>query len=92
MWKKAMNLLEVADLIERFLEKKPLYRQEWTDFVDTSQRDPVVNAFRKRCYELDPLVNRPGYPDAEAVSALRSMIEELHVRSGVLHSGFEDPS
>ena len=77
MWKKTMNRLEVAELIGRFLEKKPLYPQEWTDFVDTPQSDPVVNTYRKRCYELDPLVNRPGRPDAEAVSDLQTMQKEL---------------
>jgi hypothetical protein len=81
MWKKTMNLLEVAELIERFLEKKPLYRQEWTDFVDTPQRDPVVNAYRKRCYELDPLVNRPGEPEPEAVSELQTIVQELREQS-----------
>ena len=83
MWKKTMNLQEITELIERFLLKRSLYPQEWNDFIDTSQRDGIVDFYRRRCYELDPLVNRPGPPEAEAISELRSMIRELHVRSGV---------
>ena len=37
MWKKNMNREEVAQLIERFLEDRSLYPQEWNDFVDASQ-------------------------------------------------------
>jgi len=77
MWKKNMSLPEVAQLIERFLENTSLYPQEWNDFVDTPQQYEMVNVYRKRCYELDPLVNRPGDPDLEAVAELRSMIETL---------------
>ena len=77
---KAMKELtnsEVAQLIERFLEARSLYPQEWNDFVETSQRDQEMDIYRKRCYELDPLVNRPGDPDPEAVAELRSMITRL---------------
>ena len=81
MWKRNMNTLEVAHLIERFLENKSLYSQEWNDFVDTSQDDQVVNGYRKRCYELDPLVNRPDEPDPKAVAELRGIINELRSRS-----------
>jgi len=69
-WKKNMNLQEVADLIERHLDEKWLYPQEWNDFVDTPQHDRKVDVFRRRCYQLDPLANRPGELDPEAVSAL----------------------
>ena len=71
---------EVADLIERFLEGRSLYPQEWNDFVDSSQRSEKVESYRKRCYELDAIVNRPGAPDAEAVAELKEMIRSL--RSG----------
>jgi hypothetical protein len=47
------------------------------DFVDGSLRDKELDVYRKRSYELDPLVNRPGEPDPEAVAELRSMIEIL---------------
>jgi hypothetical protein len=75
--KRDSNRQEVAQLIERFLEKKSLYPQEWNDFVDGSLRDKELDVYRKRSYELDPLVNRPGEPDPEAVAELRSMIEIL---------------
>jgi hypothetical protein len=67
----------MAQLIERFLEERSLYPQEWSDFVDTRLPDEAMDVYRKRCDELDPLVNRPGEPDAEAVRELRSMIETL---------------
>lgn len=34
-----MNLHEVAVLIERFMNHKSLYPQEWNDCIDTSQND-----------------------------------------------------
>jgi hypothetical protein len=77
MWKKDMNSLEVARLIERFLGKQSSYEQEWNDFVDTPQENKDVEAYRKRCYQLDPLVNRPEAADLTAVEELRSMIEKL---------------
>lgn len=77
MWKKNMNAREVAELVERFLERRGLYPQEWNDFVDTSQKDKKVDAYRKRFYELDPLVNRPGDPDPQALAEMRSLLEEL---------------
>jgi hypothetical protein len=77
VWKKNMNAEEVAQLIERFLEGQSLYPQEWNDFVDTPQEDPAINVCRKECEELDPLVNRPGEPDPDAVVHLRRFIERL---------------
>jgi hypothetical protein len=79
-WKKDMNAEEVAGLIERFLDRQSLYPQEWNDFVDTSQQDPLIDAYRKQCDELDPLVNCPGEEDPDAVARLRKMIQ--HLRSG----------
>jgi hypothetical protein len=76
-WEKRMTLLDASQLIERFLQKRSHYPQEWNDFVDTPQRDPKVEVFRKRCYQLDPLVNRPGGPDADALRELRSIVQEL---------------
>jgi hypothetical protein len=67
----------MAQRIERFLEGTSLYPQEWNDFVESPQYDQKMDVYRKRCYELDPLVNRPGDQDAEALSELRSMIEAL---------------
>ena len=76
-----MNAAAVADLVERFLDGKSLHPQEWNDFVDASQRDKKIEAYRKRCSELDPLVNRPGEPDPAAVAELRSMIRTLRSQS-----------
>jgi hypothetical protein len=80
MWKKNMNSEELAQLIERFLERRSLYPQEWNDFVDTSQEDSVIENYRRQCDELDPLVNSPGVPDPDAVARLKGIIERL--RSG----------
>jgi hypothetical protein len=77
MGKRDKNLTEVADLIERYLDGASLYPQEWNDFVDSSQRRKDVDIYRKRCSELDLLVNRPEGPDPEATAELRSMIKTL---------------
>lgn len=80
---KGRNLtaIEMANLIERFLDGRSLHPQEWNDFIERSQRDRDLDRFRKRCYELDPLVNRPGSPDPEAMAALRSLANELRARA-----------
>ena len=67
----------MAQIIERFLAGTSLYPQEWNDFVELSQLNKDVEEYRKRCYELDPLVNYPGEPDPEAVAELRAMVEKL---------------
>lgn len=72
-----MNEPEIADLIDRFLNNASLYPQEWNDFVDTPQPEQRTDAYRKRCYELDPLVNRPGNQDPNSVAELKSMIDIL---------------
>ena len=68
---------EIADIIERFLDGRSLYPQEWNDFVEIPQRQENLEAYRKRCDQLDPLVNRPGDMDPAAVAELKSMIKEL---------------
>jgi hypothetical protein len=68
---------EIADLIERFLNKNGPYSQEWNDFVESREADSRLDVYRKRCDELDPLVNCPGPQDAKAVAELRSMIDQL---------------
>lgn len=62
MWKANMNLHEAAGVIECFLEKRSLYPQEWNDFIDSSQDDWVVDAYKRSCHELDPLISHPGEP------------------------------
>lgn len=68
---------EVAELIERFLENRPIYPQEWNDFVECHESDPVVEEYRKRCYDLDPLVNCPDPVDDDALTHLRGILHEL---------------
>src|SRR6266516_1849546 len=68
---------EVAELIERFLENRLTYQQEWNDFVECREPDAVVDSYRKRCYDLDALVNRPDPVDEDAVAQLRGILLEL---------------
>lgn len=77
MWKENMNSEEAAQLIERFLEGRSLYPQEWNDFVDASQKHTVIETCRRQCEELDPLVNRPGVPDPDAIARLKGIIDHL---------------
>jgi hypothetical protein len=72
--------VEVAGIIERFLDGNSLYPQEWNDFVDCTERDASLEIYRKRCYELDPLVNCPVPQDPQAVAELSSMAEALRRR------------
>jgi len=77
MWKKNMNREDVAQLIERFLENKSEYPQEWNDFVDTPQKDSVIEKYRRQCDELDPFVNRPEAPEPDAVARLKRIVDRL---------------
>jgi hypothetical protein len=82
MWKKELSAEEAAQIIARFLnDTYSHYPGEWSDFVESKQRDPLVERYRKRCDELDPLVNRPGEMDAAAVAELRSIMAELRTTS-----------
>lgn len=74
-----MTSLEMADVIERFLDERSLYPEEWVEFAETPQRDKKLDAYRKRCDQLDPLVNRPGEMDPTAVGELREMVDELRL-------------
>jgi len=71
-----MTAEEAAQVIERFLDG-PSDSIEWCDFAETSQQDPMVERYRKRCDNLSPRVNRPGGMDEAAVVELRSIIAEL---------------
>ena len=75
--RKSRNAAEIADIVERFLNGKSLYPQEWNDFVECRHLDAHLDSYRKRCYELDRLVNRPDPQDAKALGELRSMVDEL---------------
>jgi hypothetical protein len=79
-WNGNPNYLEMAQLIERFLEGNELYPQEWNDFVEVPQFEKERDAYRQRCYDLDPLVNSHEAPDLDAISELRSMVRTLRER------------
>ncbi len=51
-WKNDMSAQEVAELIDRYLEKRSLYPQEWNDFVDTPQSNKEIEMYRRRCHQL----------------------------------------
>ena len=51
-WNGDLTHSEMADLIERFFDGKGLYAQEWNDFVEVSQNDWRMDAYRRCCYEL----------------------------------------
>jgi hypothetical protein len=74
---RAKTQSEIADLIERFLQNRSLYPQEWNDSVDCTQQDPAMDEYRRKCYELDPLVNRPQPVDEAAILELRELVERL---------------
>lgn len=67
----------MADLIERFLQDRLAYPQEWNDFVDTSQRSAEMDGYRKICYAIDPSVNCQGQQDDVSLDELRKIIERL---------------
>lgn len=74
---KKKTAAQIADIIERFLNDRSLYPQEWNDFVECNQPEAKLDAYRKQCYELDPLVNSPAPPDPKAIVELRNMVDEL---------------
>jgi hypothetical protein len=74
---KPKTATEMANIIERFLNGTSLYPQEWNDFVECSHPDRNLDSYRKRCEELDPLVNCPDPQDVKALAELRSMVDEL---------------
>jgi hypothetical protein len=74
---KARTAAQIADIIERFLNENSLYPQEWNDFVECSQPEERLDCYRKKCYELDPLVNSPDPQDPKAIEELRIMVVEL---------------
>jgi hypothetical protein len=75
--KKPRTAAEIAGIVERFLDGNSLYPQEWNDFVEGRERDASLDPYRKKCYELDPLVNCPDPQDPKAIAELRGMVKEL---------------
>ena len=75
--RKKRSAAEVADIIDRFLTRSSLYPQEWNDFVEGRELAPGLERFRKRCDELDPLVNCPGEQDTSAIAELHNIVKQL---------------
>ncbi len=75
--RRSRSKAEVADIIERFLAGRSTYPQEWNDFVECSDLDAAIDVYRRKCYELDPLVNRPDPVDEHAVHELCALIKKL---------------
>jgi hypothetical protein len=69
--------MEVADIIERFLEGRSLDPYEWAEFTERRLSDQRLDKYRRLCDDLDPLVNSPDPMDPAAVAKLRRIIEEL---------------
>ena len=74
---KDLAATEVANIIERFLNGTERYPQEWNDLVDSRTVEPQIEMYRKRCDELDPLVNRPEPADPAALEELRQIVSTL---------------
>jgi hypothetical protein len=75
--KPPISPIEAADVIDRFIEERSKYPDEWNDFVGGKRVDPRIKRYRDRCYELDPLVNRPGPMDIKAVAELKEIASIL---------------
>lgn len=76
MTERRMNFHEVADIIGRFLGDK-IQDLEWDDFIHTKQDDWVVDAYRKCCFELDPLISHLGEPYPGVVAVLQAISKTL---------------
>ena len=82
---------QIADIVERFLNGSSCYPQEWNDLVDCGLSDPILEAFRRRCEQLDPLVNSPAPQDFDAIAELRAIIKELRqIEVQTKPAGFPD--
>jgi hypothetical protein len=75
--KRTKTAAEIAAMIERFLNNTSRYPQEWNDFVERRHPDRQLDSYRRRCDELDPLVNCPEPRDTKALAELKSMANEL---------------
>lgn len=75
--RKPKNAAEIADTVERFLNGRSLYPQEWNDFVECEHPNAHLDSYRKRCHELNSLVNCPDPQDPKALADLRGIVVEL---------------
>ena len=51
--------IEVADIVQRFLDGTSLDPWEWDDFISVPLADPALDSVRRRCAEI-----REEYPPA----------------------------
>jgi hypothetical protein len=77
MTRKVLGPADAADVIERFLENRSAYPQEWNDFIESRSVDADIRKYQQRSYELDPLVNTPGQPNVAALRELKSIVATL---------------
>jgi hypothetical protein len=47
-----LTKLDIADLIDRLLEKRWLRSHEWDEFVSEPLKDPELEATRRECSEI----------------------------------------
>ena len=81
MSRRDLSREQIADLIERFLNNRLAYPQEWNDFIEGSQKSVQMDCYRKVCYEFDPLVNNHEPQDRMALEKLWNLIIELRNQS-----------
>ena len=74
---RRMGVEDVAELVERDWDGGSRYPEEWKAFVDTRQKDAVIEGVRRQGDALDPLVNRPGGADPDALARLRDIVARL---------------
>jgi len=46
--KKPRTAVEMAGMIERYLDGNSFYPQEWNDFVDSTEQNASLEIYRKR--------------------------------------------
>jgi hypothetical protein len=74
------KLLEVADLIDRFLDGRVAHPYEWDDFLSVRDRTPEVERLRREIIDVGnahPAGSRNEWCDPEGMRGLREIAERL---------------
>lgn len=50
------SILEVIELIERFIDDQSKSEYEWADFIDWDHSDPEIESIRKEIEQLTPIL------------------------------------
>lgn len=77
------KLLEVADLIDRFLDGPVTHPYEWDDFLSLRDRTPEVEQVRREIIEVGnahPAATRNEWCAQEGVRVLREIAAGLRTR------------